>query len=316
VHISEYESGDARIWEADIYPIPGGGENLTFVLIMAIEVTTAVRERRRAELEREEQAALLRATAARMASLERVKSDFLNLASHELRGPLAVLRGYLAMLSDGSLGELPPQTRNILPILNAKAGQMAMLITQLLEAARLEDSRLQLKLEPVDLARLVTHAANTMGALVGPKHSIIRDIPSAEVLVVADPVRVETIIVNLLDNALKYSPEGGEVVVALGEVDGTARLAVHDRGMGIAGEDLPRLFTRFGRLVTADNSHIPGTGLGLYLSRELARMHGGDISVTSVLGEGSEFVLTLPKEGPQAESGNLAVAQGESGSGG
>jgi signal transduction histidine kinase len=298
IHISEYQTGDRRIWEADIYPV--GGLRSTYVLVMGIDVSDSVRQRRKAEVERDEQASMLRGTAARMAALEKIKSDFLNLASHELRGPLAVLRGYLAMLSDGSLGDLPPRVRQVLPALNAKANQMAMLITQMLEAARLEDSQLQLKLEPVDLRRLVRQAVDTMGSLTAPGQSLLLGDPGREVLLVADAGRAETIVVNLIDNALKYSPGGGVVQVIVAVDGDSAMLRVRDRGIGIAAEDLPRLFTRFGRLVTAENSHIPGTGLGLYLSREIARMHGGDITVTSEVGEGSEFVLTLPLAGPAA----------------
>jgi signal transduction histidine kinase len=110
----------------------------------------------------------------------------------------------------------------------------------------------------------------------------------------ADRNRLNTILVNLLDNALKYSPDGGSVQCVLDRQDGIASVAIADEGLGISPEDLPRLFSRFGRIVTPDNSHIPGTGLGLYLARELARMHGGDIVVASEPGRGSVFTLKMP----------------------
>ncbi|MGI8609631.1 MAG: ATP-binding protein [Candidatus Dormibacteria bacterium] len=303
LHVSEYETGDRRIWEADVYPVGSADAPPSFVLVLAIDVTQAVLGRRRAEVEREEQAAMLRATAARMKALEKVKSDFLNLASHELRGPLSVLRGYLSMLSDGSLGELPPRVRGVVPAMNAKANQMAFLITQMLESARLEDSRLQLKLEPVDLRRLVRGAVDTMGSLTTAGQSLMLEDPGRELLIVADVSRVETVVMNLLDNALKYSPGGGAVRARVSTNGTFAVLQVKDDGIGIAAEDMSQLFTRFGRLVTAENSHIPGTGLGLYLSREIARMHGGDITVRSEVGDGSEFTLTLPIAGPDEPPG-------------
>jgi signal transduction histidine kinase len=210
------------------------------------------------------------------------------------------------MLTDGSLGELPPRVRGVLPVLNAKAAQMALLISQMLDAARLEDSQLQLKLEPVDLHQLVRQVADTMGSLTAPGQSLLLEHPGRDVLLVADAGRLETIVVNLIDNALKYSPPGGAVRLAVATEDASATLRVRDQGIGIAEADLPRLFTRFGRLVTAENSHIPGTGLGLYLSREIARMHGGDITVSSALGQGSEFTLTLPQAGPAAQSPSSA----------
>ncbi|MFN2463785.1 MAG: ATP-binding protein [Candidatus Dormibacteria bacterium] len=299
VHVSEYETGDLRIWEADIYPVGRDDAAPSYVLVMAIDVSEAVRSRRRADREREEQQEALELTAQRLEGLEKVKSDFLNVASHELRGPLAVLRGYLSMLSDGSLGELPPQARNALTTLTAKASQMALLVTQMLEAARLEDSQLKLKLEPVDMRSLVRRAVDTMGQLTAPGQSVLLEGSSEEILIVADPERIETIVVNLLDNALKYSPRGGAVRLKLSVADGLASVTVTDHGIGIAAEDVPMLFTRFGRIVTTENSHIPGTGLGLYLSREIARMHGGDISVETEVGRGSAFTLKLPVTGPE-----------------
>lgn len=301
IHVSEYETGDNRIWEADFFPIGRDGPP-GYVLVLGLEVTGSVLLRRQADAKRQEQEVMLRSTAVRMGELEMIKSDFLNLASHELRGPLSLLRGYLSMLSEGSLGELPPKVRGLLPVMNAKAAQMAFLVTQMLESARLEDSQLHLKLEPVDMRGLVRQAVDTMGSLTAPGQSLLLEDPGREILIVADAGRVETIAVNLLDNALKYSPAGGAVRVQVSSDASSTMLRVKDTGIGIAAEDFPKLFTRFGRLVTAENSHIPGTGLGLYLSREIARMHGGDITVKSAPGEGSEFTVTLPLVGPAEAS--------------
>jgi signal transduction histidine kinase len=110
----------------------------------------------------------------------------------------------------------------------------------------------------------------------------------------ADRARVATIVANLIDNAIKYSPAGGEIRCAVWSDDGRAYVSVRDEGMGISREHLPRLFTRFGRLPTEENVSIPGTGLGLFLCREIARRHGGDIVVTSATNKGSEFTLALP----------------------
>ena len=301
IHVSEYQTGDNRIWEADFFPIGRDGPP-GYVLVLGLEVTGSVLVRRQADAKRQEQEVMLRSTAVRMGELEKIKSDFLNLASHELRGPLSLLRGYLSMLSEGSLGELPPKVRGLLPVMNAKAAQMAFLVTQMLESARLEDSQLHLKLEPVDMRGLVRQAVDTMGSLTAPGQSLLLEDPGREILIVADAGRVETIAVNLLDNALKYSPAGGAVRVQVSSDASSTMLRVKDTGIGIAAEDFPKLFTRFGRLVTAENSHIPGTGLGLYLSREIARMHGGDITVKSAPGEGSEFTVTLPLVGPAEAS--------------
>jgi signal transduction histidine kinase len=173
----------------------------------------------------------------------------------------------------------------------------------MLETARLEDSRLQLRLERLDLDRILAEAAQRSRPLAGDKHQLLIANTAGAVPVLGDRGRLLTILTNLLDNAIKYSPEGGPVEVRIEVVDGQAQVAVSDRGLGIAAEDLPRLFTRFGRIVTTANSNIPGTGLGLYFARELARMQGGDITAESVEGAGSTFTLTLPLAGARQPKG-------------
>jgi len=235
----------------------------------------------------------LREHADRMANLEKIKADFLKVASHEFRGPLAVLRGYVSMLADGSLSD-PALMPRILGILGAKLGEMNDLVEQMLETARLEDSQLHLKLLRMDLAEIVRGAADRVRERIDANHRLVLVGTELKVPVLVDQSRLLTILTNLLDNALKYSPAGGEVRATL-EVHGdVARVLVSDEGLGIAEGDLPRLFTRFGRIVTSENSHIPGTGLGLYLAREMARLHGGDITIVPGTGTGSTFVLALP----------------------
>jgi signal transduction histidine kinase/putative methionine-R-sulfoxide reductase with GAF domain len=248
-------------------------------------------ERLRLELSR---ATELEAHAERMAQLEKVKSDFLKVASHELRGPLAILKGYLSMLSDGSLALDSPATARVFTVISAKLNEVSELVEQMLETARLEDSRLHLRLERHDLTAVLSEAAERVQPLAAARHrvDVVHDLQSVPVL--ADHDRLLTILANLLDNAIKYSPDGGRVEVRLTAGDGRALVSVRDEGLGIAAADLPRLFSRFGRIVTADNSHIPGTGLGLYFARELARLQGGDITVESKEGAGSTFTLSLP----------------------
>ena len=248
-------------------------------------------ERLRLELERAHE---LRQHAARAAALEQAKAEFLRLASHELRGPLAVVRGYVAMLEEGAFGDISQAQRGVFPVITEKLSDMNLLIDQMLETARLEDSQLQLAPERVDLREAVREAAEKAELGAGHPHRILVSDQDASLPVMADRSRLNTILVNLLDNALKYSPDGGSVQCVLDRQDGIASVAIADEGLGISPEDLPRLFSRFGRIVTPDNSHIPGTGLGLYLARELARMHGGDIVVASEPGRGSVFTLKMP----------------------
>jgi signal transduction histidine kinase len=197
------------------------------------------------------------------------------------------------MLEEEALGPLTPQSRSVLPIVIAKLNEIEMLVEQMLETSRLEET-LVLNCERVDLRELCREVVGTMRPLLDGRHSIELVEPEEQVVVFADRSRVGTILANLLGNAIKYSPEGGLVRCEISKQGGGGRVSVSDEGLGISEADMPRLFTRFGRILTPENQGILGTGLGLYLSREVARQHGGDITVKSRVGLGSTFTLSLP----------------------
>ncbi|HET9052454.1 MAG TPA: HAMP domain-containing sensor histidine kinase [Candidatus Dormibacteraeota bacterium] len=231
----------------------------------------------------------------RMAELEQVKSNFLNVASHELRGPLSVARGYASMLADGSFGPAnATDTRIAVPVIATKLDEMNQLVDSMLDTARLEERRLVLGNENLDLREVVDHGVAAVQLNVTPNHVLRWRRPRQAVVVDGDRARLSIIVTNLLQNAIKYSPAGGIVEVFLAADGRQATLTVWDHGLGISDDDMPRLFTRFGRIVTPTNSHIPGTGLGLYLARELARLHGGDLVAASAAGHGSSFTLVIP----------------------
>lgn len=234
----------------------------------------------------------------RMAALEKVKSQFLNLASHELRSPLGVINGYLSMLEQGVLGDLKDSGVHAVEVLKAKVLEMNLLVAQMLDAARLEEGRLTLRRAQLDLRDLAREALKVVRPMANPDHELKFDAPDDAVPVFGDADRLLTIITNLMENAIKYSPQGGLIRCAVSEGGGSATVTVIDAGVGIAPEDLPRLFGRFERIANPRTSHVGGTGLGLYLSRELARQHGGDIEVHSRLGVGSTFTLLLPLTRP------------------
>jgi signal transduction histidine kinase len=234
----------------------------------------------------------------RIAALERTKSEFLNLASHELRGPITLIRGYLDMLNSGSLGPVSKALQRVLPALQIKADEMNSLIEQMIEAARLEEGRLELHPVDIDVTELAQKAVDLITPLSDPTHAIRFETPPHEVRATVDPERVSTILGNLLSNAIKYSPGGGEVRCAVIREGAMAVVEVTDQGVGIAPEEMDTLFTRFGRIANKETRHIGGTGLGLYLSRQLARMHGGDVTVHSTPGKGSTFRLAVPLTTP------------------
>ena len=234
----------------------------------------------------------------RLAALDKMKSQFLNLASHELRSPLGVINGYLSMLEQGALGQLKESGMRAIEVLKAKTLEMNLLVAQMLDAARLEDGQLKLRRDHLDLRRLARDAIQVVQPMTGTSHELSLETPASEVPVFGDIDRLMTIITNLLENAVKYSPDGGRVRCIVSADAQAAHLGVIDSGVGIDADDIPRLFNRFERLQNRKTSHVGGTGLGLYLSRELARQHGGDIEVQSQPGAGSTFTLTLPLTRP------------------
>ena len=244
----------------------------------------------------------------RMAAIESNKTQFLNLASHELRGPVTVIRGYVSMLEGGLLGHLNDRGRKAAAMMSAKASEMNELIDEMVEAARLEDGGLTLKLVESDLRDIARSATFSVAPLVDSRHQVDLDLPERRVRVKVDPDRTKTIIANLLSNAIKYSPNGGPITCHVRARAGIARVAVSDHGLGIAPQNLHMLFTRFGRVITPETEHLKGTGLGLFLGRQLARLQGGDITVISVPGKGSTFTLHLPSASAAEASANGAAS--------
>jgi len=228
----------------------------------------------------------------RIASLEKAKTDFLSVASHELRGPMTVIKGYLTMLESGALGELSPKSMRVLPLLIAKSDEVNWMVDQMVEASRLEEGRVVLKKQPADVTELTDRAIESMRTVL-TGHELKVDRPSRVINAEVDPDRFQIVIRNLLSNAAKYSPAGSTIKVRVSR-NGGASVYVTDEGIGIAPEDQARLFTRFVRIEKQSTQHISGTGLGLWLSREIARMHDGDLTVESTPGSGSTFTLQLP----------------------
>jgi len=226
-----------------------------------------------------------------VAALERAKTDFLNIASHELRGPMTVIKGYLTMLDSGALGELAPKARSVLPLLISKSDEVNWMIEQMIEASRLEEGRLALKRRRTDIVELTDSAIDGVRMLLSG-HELKVDMPVQTIEAEVDPDRFQIVVRNLLSNAAKYSPTGTDIDVDVRRDGDKAFVTVTDHGTGIAQEDQAMLFTRFGRIESS--MHVQGTGLGLWLSREFALMHDGDLTVDSRVGVGSTFTFTVP----------------------
>jgi signal transduction histidine kinase len=233
------------------------------------------------------------ALSARIQDLEKAKTEFMNIASHELRGPMTVIKGYLTMLEGGSLGPLAPKAMAILPLLIAKADEVNSMVEQMLEAARLEEGHFGLRKEHSDIVELTELAIDSVRPMLA-KHELSVELPLAPIIAEVDAERFQIVVKNLITNAIKYSPAETPITVVVDRNGKTARVAVVDQGIGIAPEDQPTLFTKFGRIQRESTMQVAGSGLGLWLSREIARMHEGDIKVDSVEGEGSTFTFEVP----------------------
>ena len=221
---------------------------------------------------------------------DRAKTRSLHMVAHDLSGPLTIVNGYISLVLDGSIGveQLEPH----IPVLADQLEHMQRLVQVLLDTARLEEGRLELQLEPLDLVTFVEDIVSRMRPPETGHHLVVRRL-AQELPVLGDPSRLDSIVRNIVSNAIKYSPEGTVVTCTLERVEGSPTLEVADQGSGIERDDLDRLFKRFGRV--GDLTTNPaGVGLGLFLSRELARLHGGDLDATSEVGKGSRFRLRLP----------------------
>ncbi len=231
------------------------------------------------------------AQRARVAS--ETKSEFLRVAAHELRSPLSVLTGYLSLLSAGDLGQPPDRWLKPLEILAAKTAELNNVMDQLLEVARLDGDVMAPARQVLDLRTVVEDAvdrARARASLAGGEVDL--EVGSEPIHVMGDVNQLAHVVDNLINNALAYSEGAPHVsVVAMAE---TARAVVRvsDHGIGVADDMREAIFEPFRR---GEHDQSPGSGLGLYISRELARAHGGSLSLErSTPGRGSTFVLALP----------------------
>ena len=226
-----------------------------------------------------------------------VRDEFLMIASHELRTPLTSIKGAAQiLLRSESQGRLKPELlRLLLKRINQTSDHLADLIGDLLEVSRLQTGRLPLKLEELDLAAFVSEILSSYAEQLDDRHQLTLDLPSEPCLVRIDPRRIEQVLANLIDNAAKYSPDGGEIRVVIGSVDREALLEVCDEGIGLQPGSEEAIFEPFGRAPSQTAERVAGLGLGLYICRRIVEQHGGRMAALSQgPGRGSTIRLTLP----------------------
>ncbi|MGE5131882.1 MAG: ATP-binding protein [Gemmatimonadota bacterium] len=232
-------------------------------------------------------------------SLDRAKSDFFATVSHELRGPLTSIEGYVEMLGDDPDGRLDGEQRHMVQVIDRSAGRLHTLIEDVFTLAKLESQAFAAEKKPVPVAGVIGEAAEAVRPSAAEKQLDLTVTGADPGLVVAgDPEQLQRVVLNLLTNAVKFTPQGGRVSVSAGAGGGPVVITVRDTGIGIPQADQEDLFGRFFRASNAVDKGIPGTGLGLAIVRTIVVNHGGTISVESREGEGTAFTVRLPREAP------------------
>ena len=227
-------------------------------------------------------------------ALERARSDFVATASHELRTPLAAVYGAARTLRRTDI-ELPTEQRDrFLEIIEAETERLTAIVSQILLAGQLEQGRVDLSTSATDLRDLAESVLDSTRVRAPDEVELKLDAGDDSAVALADEDKLRQVLVNLLDNAVKYSPDGGEVAVELGSAPGLVTVTVRDCGLGIPPGEQDRIFEKFYRLDPALTRGVGGSGLGLYISRELVARMGGRMSVRSRPGEGAAFTVELP----------------------
>lgn len=251
------------------------------------------------------------AAMANLAGLERLsqlKSEFVSMVSHEFRTALTGIQGFSEVMRDEAT--TTDEVKEFAGDINSDAMRLNRMITELLDLDRMESGRMTLHRGPVDLNNAVREAVER-ARVAGSKHVIKTDLDPALPVVMGDADRLFQVVANLLSNAAKYSPEGGEVLVTSRVQDGNVQISVRDHGPGIPAEFIDRLFGRYERFENNPETQVIGTGLGLAISRQIVEMHKGRIWVESTVGVGSEFHFMVPIDARQ-EAKQLETGEGRS----
>jgi two-component system sensor histidine kinase ChiS len=235
---------------------------------------------------------------AKLRELAEMKEEFLALTTHDLRSPLTVISGVISFFTSGRLGELSPEQKNMVTMMERNTQNLIELVNDLLDASKLESGTMRLDVASLNLREMIKELRETMLLPLAREKEIelVETFPEDLPLVEADRAKLRRILLNLLSNALKFTGKGGRVEVRADaqSEDGRVRISVSDTGVGIAPEDVDRLFDKYEQTRSRATRGEKGTGLGLYITKQLVELHGSEITVKSELGKGSTFSFTLP----------------------
>jgi PAS domain S-box-containing protein len=289
--------GSERVADVIILPIRDATGRVTFLAPTGTDIT----ERKRAEAARKSLEDHLRRLAADLSEADRRKDEFLAMLAHELRNPLAAISNAVQLLRRGGHdGEVVPAASEIL---ERQVGQVARLVDDLLDMSRITQGKIELRKAPVELASILSLAVDATQPFCERKNQTLTvTVPAEPVHVVADAARLAQVVGNLLSNASKFTDDGGRIGLTVEREGAHAVIRVRDTGIGIAAEELPRLFDMFTQVDTSRERSRDGLGIGLTLVKVLVEMHGGAVEARSEgLGRGTEVVVRLPVvvEGPR-----------------
>ena len=227
---------------------------------------------------------------------ERERRLFVSNVSHELRTPLTSVKSYLEALDEGALSE--PVAPDFIKVSLDETNRMMRMVTDLLHLSRIDNATSHLDVEMINFTAFITFILNRFDKMRGPdeekKYELVRDYPITSVWIEIDTDKMTQVIDNILNNAIKYSPDGGKITVTMKTTDDQMILSISDQGLGIPKQDLPRIFDRFYRVDRARSRAQGGTGLGLSIAKEIIKQHNGFIWAKSEYGKGSTFTIVLP----------------------
>ena len=226
----------------------------------------------------------------------KLKDEFVSTASHELRTPLSIIMGAIKLVLDEIPGKIVPEQREILSEAMENVQRLNNTVSSLLDISKIESGKMDWKAESVDICKLVSDTVSNCKALARDKGiSLDYEVGQRSIEILVDPDKIKQVLINLISNSLKFTPEGGWVKVRCAEEKGEILVSVEDCGVGIAQEDIPKLFDKFTQFGRKAGPGEKGTGLGLAISKKIVELAKGRIRAESEVGKGSKFTFTLPK---------------------
>lgn len=271
----------------------GFEEGLPVTIHNAMAAFRAAKEKERLQKEIAAKKMELEAANKKLQQLDKLKSGFVSNVAHEFRTPLAIIKGNVELVNKGSLGPIVPIQKEMLDGAINIVNRLSRLVNDLLDISKIESGKMELKKEPVEMNKIIEENLAVFDKIIKDKKQIVdknldADLPKIN----ADKDKVTQVFINILSNAIKYTPESKVIVIRTVNLEKEIMVEVRDAGEGVAPDNLDKIFDKFIR-VTAEKKE--GTGLGLPIAKDIVNLHNGRIWVKSELGKGSQFYFTLPK---------------------